>query len=393
MFLPDLPVAAGLRRRGRRGAAGRRRRDQLGVPAVDDGDHARAAGRAAGRPGARDRRRAPATTPRCWPASSAPTGSVTAVDIDAELIDSAARHLAAAGVTGVRLVCADGALGHPPDAPYDRIVLTVGSSDVRPEWVAQLAPGGRLLLPLALRGSQLSVALDLGPDGAAAQRLGARLRVHPAARHRRRPGHRAAGRRAAARCRCRRTPTGAAGPGGWWPRRWPRPARCGRPGWRSGRRTCGTASGSGSRCTIRARSGCCATTSRRARRRRPGPDRPGRGGGDVPDRRRVRRGGAGRAGSRGGRRRAGWAAGTGGRGAAGVHAFGPDGAVPAAAAAGRAGRLGRRGPAPGRRAAAGRRAAPGRRSSRSRGRWSRCPAPWSPRLAGRLSIGPREGLP
>jgi protein-L-isoaspartate(D-aspartate) O-methyltransferase len=94
-----------------------------------------------------------------------PSGSVTAVDIDAELIDSAARHLAAAGVSGVELVCADGALGFPPRAPYDRIVLTVGSSDVRTEWVTQLVPGGRLLLPLALRGSQLSVALDLGADG------------------------------------------------------------------------------------------------------------------------------------------------------------------------------------------------------------------------------------
>ena len=95
----------------------------------------------------------------------APTGLVTTVEIDPELVGSARRHLAAAGVDGVQLVCADGALGHPPGAPYDRIVLTVGSSDVRPEWVAQLAPGGRLLLPLALRGSQLSVALDLGPDG------------------------------------------------------------------------------------------------------------------------------------------------------------------------------------------------------------------------------------
>ena len=94
-----------------------------------------------------------------------PTGAVTSVDIDADLVDSAARHLADAGVTGVRLVCGDGALGQPDDAPYDRIVLTVGSADVRPEWVAQLSPGGRLLLPLALRGSQLSVALDLGPDG------------------------------------------------------------------------------------------------------------------------------------------------------------------------------------------------------------------------------------
>ena len=91
---------------------------------------------------------------------------MVAVDIDADLVDGAARHLAAAGVGDVELVCGDGALGHPPGAPYDRIVLTVGSGDVRPEWVAQLAPGGRLLLPLALRGTQLSVALDLGADGA-----------------------------------------------------------------------------------------------------------------------------------------------------------------------------------------------------------------------------------
>jgi protein-L-isoaspartate(D-aspartate) O-methyltransferase len=92
-------------------------------------------------------------------------GSVTSVDIDPDLVASAARHLDAAGAGDVRLVCADGALGWPADAPYDRIVLTVGSADLRPDWVDQLAPGGRLLLPLALRGSQLSVALDLGPDG------------------------------------------------------------------------------------------------------------------------------------------------------------------------------------------------------------------------------------
>ncbi|MGQ0573351.1 MAG: methyltransferase domain-containing protein [Pseudonocardia sp.] len=94
-----------------------------------------------------------------------PGGAVTAVDIDADLVDRAAGHLAAAGIDGVALHCADGALGHPSGAPYDRIVLTVGSADVRPEWVVQLGPGGRLLLPLTLRGSQVSVALDLGRDG------------------------------------------------------------------------------------------------------------------------------------------------------------------------------------------------------------------------------------
>ncbi|MBN9099212.1 MULTISPECIES: methyltransferase domain-containing protein [unclassified Pseudonocardia] len=94
-----------------------------------------------------------------------PAGHVTSVDIDPGLVASAAVHLAAAGTGDVELVCADGALGHPPGAPYDRIVLTVGSADVRPEWVAQLAPAGRLLVPLGVRGSQLSIAFDLGPDG------------------------------------------------------------------------------------------------------------------------------------------------------------------------------------------------------------------------------------
>jgi protein-L-isoaspartate(D-aspartate) O-methyltransferase len=100
------------------------------------------------------------------------TGAVTAIDIDPDLVEAAADHLAAArphldpvDAADIRLVCGDGALGHPDGAPYDRIVLTVGSDDIRPEWIDQLAPGGRLLLPLAVRGSQLSVALDLGEDG------------------------------------------------------------------------------------------------------------------------------------------------------------------------------------------------------------------------------------
>jgi protein-L-isoaspartate(D-aspartate) O-methyltransferase len=101
-----------------------------------------------------------------------PGGAVTAVDIDQDLVDAAGEHLAAArpylaavDAAEVRLVCGDGALGDPAGAPYDRIVLTVGSDDIRPEWIEQLAPGGRLLLPLAIRGSQLSVALDLAGDG------------------------------------------------------------------------------------------------------------------------------------------------------------------------------------------------------------------------------------
>lgn len=94
-----------------------------------------------------------------------PEGAVTSVDIDEELVAQAEDNLTAAGVDGVRVVCGDGALGCPEGAPYDRIVLTVGSWDVRPEWVAQLAPYGRILLPLTVRGSQLSIAFDALDDG------------------------------------------------------------------------------------------------------------------------------------------------------------------------------------------------------------------------------------
>lgn len=104
-----------------------------------------------------------------------PTGSVVAVDIDDDLIRGAAEHLTSAGAASARLgteagrglgaritlATRDGALGYPEAAPYDRIVLTVGSWDIQPAWWRQLVPGGRLLLPLSVRGSQLSVALDL----------------------------------------------------------------------------------------------------------------------------------------------------------------------------------------------------------------------------------------
>jgi protein-L-isoaspartate(D-aspartate) O-methyltransferase len=88
-------------------------------------------------------------------------GQVVSVDIDADTVAAARTHLAAAGVTNVEVVCADGGHGYAPGGPYDRIILTVGAWDIAPAWHEQLKPGGRLVLPLELgRGPQASVALD-----------------------------------------------------------------------------------------------------------------------------------------------------------------------------------------------------------------------------------------
>ncbi len=88
-----------------------------------------------------------------------PDGHVIALDLDDDIVTAAFTHLAAAGASGVKVVCADGALGYPPAAPYDRIILTVGAWDLAPAWYAQLRPGGRLLLPLeVVAGAQKSIA-------------------------------------------------------------------------------------------------------------------------------------------------------------------------------------------------------------------------------------------
>lgn len=82
-----------------------------------------------------------------------PRGQVTTIDVDPDITAAARSALAAAGYPGVAVIDGDGALGWPPGAPYDRLIATVGAWDLPQAWVAQLAPAGRLVVPLRLRGA------------------------------------------------------------------------------------------------------------------------------------------------------------------------------------------------------------------------------------------------
>jgi protein-L-isoaspartate(D-aspartate) O-methyltransferase len=89
-----------------------------------------------------------------------PQGEVVSVDIDADLVVRARSSLVAAGYDEVTVLCADGGFGDPVGAPFDRIIVTAGAWDIAPAWLDQLEPGGRLVLPLSVRGIQLSVAFE-----------------------------------------------------------------------------------------------------------------------------------------------------------------------------------------------------------------------------------------
>jgi protein-L-isoaspartate(D-aspartate) O-methyltransferase len=89
-------------------------------------------------------------------------GKVMTVDIDEDIVAGARKHLAEAGFERVKVICGDGGYGYSEQAPYDRIILTAGVSDITPAWHEQLKPGGRMIVPLAFfpGGEQRIIAFE-----------------------------------------------------------------------------------------------------------------------------------------------------------------------------------------------------------------------------------------
>ena len=90
---------------------------------------------------------------------------VIAVERYPELAEAARALLAELGYDNVRIVAGDGSLGFPDEAPYDAICVSAGAPDVPPALLEQLAPDGRLVLPVGDAESQRLVRVRRRPDG------------------------------------------------------------------------------------------------------------------------------------------------------------------------------------------------------------------------------------
>ena len=82
---------------------------------------------------------------------------VYSVERHRELAQSARRVLDDLGMVNVTVMTADGSLGLPDQAPFDRILLTAAPEDPPANLLAQLSPGGIMVLPVGQSGSVQSL--------------------------------------------------------------------------------------------------------------------------------------------------------------------------------------------------------------------------------------------
>ena len=73
---------------------------------------------------------------------------VFAIERDARLVHQARRRMTDLGMTNVHIRHANGTLGFPEAAPFDAILVSASGPEVAEPLVSQLAPEGRLLMPV-----------------------------------------------------------------------------------------------------------------------------------------------------------------------------------------------------------------------------------------------------
>jgi protein-L-isoaspartate(D-aspartate) O-methyltransferase len=110
---------------------------------------------------------------------------VYSIEILAPLAARARTALDSAGVRNIETRVGDGYKGWPEAAPFDGIIVTAAPDHVPPALVAQLAPGGRLVIPVGpYLGSQELLLIRKDAEGRTVSRRTIAVRFVPLTRER-----------------------------------------------------------------------------------------------------------------------------------------------------------------------------------------------------------------
>ena len=91
-------------------------------------------------------------------------GEVYSIEIVESLGRAAADTLARLGCANIKTRIGDGYAGWPEAAPFDAIIVTAAPDHIPPALIAQLKPGGRMVIPVGTLTQELMV-VKKKPDG------------------------------------------------------------------------------------------------------------------------------------------------------------------------------------------------------------------------------------
>lgn len=83
--------------------------------------------------------------------------AVYSIERQHELFRTSLKRLPALGYKPKKLIFGDGYKGYPEQAPYDRIIVTAGAPSVPEALLAQLAVGGRMVIPVGEANQKMTV--------------------------------------------------------------------------------------------------------------------------------------------------------------------------------------------------------------------------------------------
>jgi len=106
---------------------------------------------------------------------------VVSLEILCPLADDARTRLSTLGYANVEVRCADGWKGAPDKAPFEVIVVAAAPEKIPPALLEQLAPGGRLVIPVGPPGweGQMLLLVEKQADGTLVERRVAAVRFVP----------------------------------------------------------------------------------------------------------------------------------------------------------------------------------------------------------------------